>query len=366
MLKNSMKREETLLTIIYQLLYLIAGMLVLIGGLVMALFHYSPTPTTSPKVVSITPDKYGNFTKEAQLAALAHEKDTIDYWTAPDVAELKSSEQDLVLYGKDIIAHTSAYYGPEGNIFKSATNGMNCQNCHLEAGTKVFGNNYSAVASTYPKYRSRSGSIENIYKRVNDCFERSLNGKSIDTTSREMQAIVAYIKWLGKDVPKGKKPEGSGLKDLSLLNRPSDPGKGKEVYVQKCQSCHQADGEGLMNSMKTAYTYPPLWGDHSYNNGAGLYRISFFAKFAKSNMPLGASFDNPQLTDEEAWDVAAFVNSQSRPKKELQYDWPKIQEKPFDHPFGPYADGFDEKQHKYGPFKPIQEKIAEIKKKQKV
>ena len=366
MLKNNTKREETLLTIIYQLLYLITGMLVLIGGLVIALFYYRPAPQTSPKIASITPDKYGNFTKEAKLAALEREKDTIDYWMAPDVTGLKGGEQELVLYGKDIIAHTSAYYGPDGSIFKSATNGMNCQNCHLEAGTKVFGNNYSAVASTYPKYRARSGSIENIYKRVNDCFERSLNGKTIDTLSKEMQAIVAYIKWLGKDVPKGKKPEGSGLKDLSFLNRPCDPEKGKEIYVQKCQSCHQEDGGGLLNTTKTAYTYPPLWGEHSYNSGAGLYRLSAFAKFAKSNMPLGASFNNPQLTDEEAWDVAAFVNSQPRPKKELKQDWPKIQEKPFDHPFGPYADGFDEKQHKYGPFKPIQDKIAALKKKQKV
>jgi thiosulfate dehydrogenase len=73
-------------------------------------------------------------------------------------------------------------------------------------------------------------------------------------------------------------------------------------------------------------------------------------------MPLGATYDQPQLSDEEAWDVAAYVNSLPRPEKDLSKDWPDISKKPLDHPFGPFTDGFDEAQHKYGPFKPIQEK----------
>jgi len=88
-----------------------------------------------------------------------------------------------------------------------------------------------------------------------------------------------------------------------------------------------------------------------------------FARYVRYNMPLGASYTNPQLTDEEAWDVAAFINSQTRPVKDIRKDWPKIEEKPFDHPFGPYADGFDENQHKFGPFGPIKEKIEAMKSK---
>jgi thiosulfate dehydrogenase len=100
--------------------------------------------------------------------------------------------------------------------------------------------------------------------------------------------------------------------------------------------------------------YPPLWGDQSYNEGAGLFRMSRLAGYVKANMPFGASYQNPQLSDEEAWDVAAYINSQPRPKHPfLQTDWPKIEKKPFDHPFGPYADTFPEMQHKYGPFEPI-------------
>jgi len=103
------------------------------------------------------------------------------------------------------------------------------------------------------------------------------------------------------------------------------------------------------------FTYPPLWGKNSYNDGAGLYRLSNLAGYIKYNMPLGVTFQNTQLSDEEAWDVAAYINSQIRPHKDLSQDWPKIGDKPFDHPFGPYSDPFSELQHKYGPFKAIKD-----------
>jgi len=226
-----------------------------------------------------------------------------NYWTAPEFSSIKDANlKAQIEYGKDLIAHTSKYLGPNGS---------------------------------------------------DDCFERSLNGQALDTTSKEMQAIVAYINFLGSNVEKGKKAEGSGFKDLAYLDRPADPEKGKAVYETKCQSCHQANGEGLLNPAKTEYTFPALWGKGSYNDGAGLYRISNFAKYVKYNMPQGVSHDAPQLSDEEAWDVAAFVNTQPRPHINVPKDWPDKSKKPVDHPFGPYADKFTEKQHKFGPFQPI-------------
>jgi thiosulfate dehydrogenase len=271
-------------------------------------------------------------------------------WRMPDTATLGNSEEDkLIKYGRDLIARTSYYLGPKGTV-APISNGMNCQNCHLNAGTKIFGNNYSAVAPTYPKFRERSGGMEDIYKRVNDCLQRSLNGKALDTLSREMQAIQAYILWLGSNVKKGVKPKGSGITELAYIERAADPEKGKIVYIEKCQNCHAEDGEGKMTD---SIFYPPLWGKKSYNIGAGLLRLSRFAGYVKSNMPYGTNYDNPQLSDEEAWDVAAFVNSQPRPAKDLSKDWPRIGGKPVDHPFGPYEDEFSEQQHKYGPFGPI-------------
>lgn len=287
-------------------------------------------------------------------------------WTPPSLFadyELQGEERKLVIYGEDIIANTSRYFGPHGSV-ATISNGMNCQNCHLNAGRKNWGNNYSAVYSTYPKFRERSGTMENIYKRVSDCFERSLNGTAPDSNSKEYKAIYAYIKWVGKDVKKGEKPFGSGIPKLTILDRAADPVKGKIVYATQCQRCHGENGEGQLSLNGSSYEYPPLWGIHSYNDGAGLFRLSNFAGYIKSNMPFKeASHDNPKLTTEEAWDVAAFVNSQPRPKKSPNKDWPDVSKKPFDHPFGPYADEFSETQHKYGPYKPIISRKEEISKK---
>lgn len=280
--------------------------------------------------------------------------DTSKVWQAPDpYLILKEDHKDLILYGRQLISNTSDFLGPRGTV-RRMSNGMNCQNCHLDAGTRPFGNNYSAVLATYPKFRARSASEEDITKRINDCFLRSLNGDSLEAGSREMKAITAYIHWLGQAVPKNQTPLGSGLVKVGLLQRPADPEKGKTVYLAKCQSCHGAEGQGLPKPEDPLSHYPPLWGKGSYNEGAGLYRLSTFAGYVKANMPFGATKDNPQLSDEEAWDLAAFVNSQPRPPHPfLARDWPVISQKPYDHPFGPFADTFPADQHKYGPYQAI-------------
>ncbi|WP_299986392.1 c-type cytochrome [uncultured Pontibacter sp.] len=276
-----------------------------------------------------------------------------EIWKAPDLATLPATpEGELIRYGHELVKNTAQYLGPEGSVLH-ISNGMNCQNCHLDAGTKPYGNNYALVASTYPKVRARSGVEEDVTKRVADCFERSLNGTAPDKDSKEMKAMVAYIQWVGKDVKKGESIKGSGLMDIEMLDRAASPELGKALYILKYQVCHGEDGEGVKPEGNTVYVYPPLWGQNSYNDGAGLYRISNFAKYVKANMPLGATYDKPQLTDEEAWDVAAYVNSLPRPKKDISKDWPDISKKPYDHPFGPFSDGFSEEQHKYGPFQPI-------------
>jgi len=276
-------------------------------------------------------------------------------WHAPDINLVPHTpEGDLIRYGRDLIVNTSIYFGPKG-IIAPITNGMNCQNCHIEAGTRSFGNSFAAVASTYPKYRDRSGRIESIEFRIKECMERSLDGQSIDSISNEMKAMVAYFKWIGRDVKKGVKPTGAGIVEIPFINRAADPQKGKIIFANNCERCHGNNGEGLMFPDSTGYIYPPLWGLYSFNVSAGLYRISRLAAFIKYNMPFGPAQLPPQLSDEEAWDVAAFIISQPRDEKRFPYDWPKIETKPVDYSFGPYTDSFSEQQHKYGPFIPIKE-----------
>ena len=276
-----------------------------------------------------------------------------ELWKAPEEATIPSGPAgELIRYGRDVIAHTSKYFGPNGSVAK-ISNGMNCQNCHLDGGRKLFGNNYSVFYSSYPKKGARSGKIDQPADRIADCFKRSLAGKMPDPSGKEVQAMLAYLKWIGSDVKKKQKVFGTATEKLKFLDRPADPKRGLVVYNSKCRSCHGADGSGQLLPDKTGYVYPPLWGPHSYNDGAGMTRISNFAGFVKNNMPFGASYENPQLSDEEAWDVAAFVNSQPRGHLDSRNDYRDLSVKPIDAPFGPYADRFSEQQHKYGPYGPI-------------
>lgn len=290
--------------------------------------------------------------KEFAAYVAAEPIDTV--WRGWNKYQIKtySDSGKLIWYGHELIANTSYYLGPKGTVAQ-ITNGMNCQNCHLDGGTIPYGNNYGKVYSTYPQFRARNNGMQSIYDRVNDCFERSLNGKPMDSSTHEMQAIYAYMKWLGDDIPKGVAKAGTSLMKLKYLNRAANPEAGKNIYNNNCQSCHGDKGQGQINIDQTGYSYPPMWGDHSYNDGAGLYRISSFASFVKNNMPFGSDYHNTKLTDDEAWDIAAFVNTQPRPHKDQSADWKNISKKSVDFPFGPYIDTFTEQQHKYGPFKPI-------------
>jgi thiosulfate dehydrogenase len=273
------------------------------------------------------------------------------------IAEVHNDDtRELISYGRELIEHTAVYLGPRGKIAQ-LSNGMNCQNCHLKAGTKPFALNYRAVASTYPKFRHRSGTIEGFAKRINDCIERSLNGNPLPDSGREMKAMIAYITWVGRDVKPGTVPEGSGLPAIAYLERAASPENGRAHYLKYCASCHGHEGKGVKAANGVEWLYPPLWGSESYNTGAGLYRISKLAAFVRTNMPYGVSHDGPLLSEEEAWDVAAYVCSMPRPHKVFGGDWPDVLHKPVDHPFGPYADTFSEMHHKYGPFGPMRKKI---------
>ncbi len=285
-------------------------------------------------------------------------------WTAPDTASIpKNDEGKLIWYGRRLMIHTAKYFGPKGSLSHS-TNGLSCQNCHLDAGTRPYGNNLGAVNSTYPKFLPRAGSVVTIAEKINECFSRSLNGTQIDTAGKEMKAYLTYIKWLGKDFKKGDAGSG-GIKAPKFINRAADPEKGKLLFDQLCSRCHGNDGQGqlVVDVLKDEnkqqggnattddlYYYPPLWGSHSFNGVATLYRLSKFAGFIQNNMPYPMDYKTSILKDEQAWDIAAYVNSRERPINDHSKDYIDFSKKPFDFPFAPYADKFTEEQHKFGPY----------------
>jgi thiosulfate dehydrogenase len=278
-------------------------------------------------------------------------KDTT--WNPPDTSSLAhDSVGNLIRYGRELIVHTAKYFGPKGSVAQ-ISNGMNCDNCHINGGTTIFANDFAVTSSTYPKFRKRSNSMENLAKRIDGCFERSLNGIPPGDSSREMKAMIAYINWVGQNAHT-ENVFGTATEKLPFLSRAADTLKGKDIFVAQCSVCHGRNGEGKFLEGGREYLYPPLWGKHSYNNGAGLYQLSQFAGFVKNNMPFGTSYKKPYLSNEQAWDVAAYINSRPRPVfRDLLKDWPDIAGKPADYPFGPYVDSFPENQHKYGPFDPI-------------
>lgn len=292
-----------------------------------------------------------NLVKSAAPPELPFDEEAL--WTPPSPDAIPANEKgDLIRYGRELITHTSVYLGPKG-LVSARTNGMNCQNCHLDAGTRNFALPLSAVAANFPKWLERSQRTQSVEDRVNDCLQRSLNGKPLDSSNYEMRAIVAYLQWVGSQVPQKVKPRGSGIHPLPFLDRAADPQKGQRIYTQHCSRCHGDDGQGMLLVDKTAYTYPPLWGPHSYNVNATLYRLIPLASFISASMPFDKPLPAPALSNEDAWDVAAYISAQPRPGQPYAADWPRLQTKPIDHPYPPYADPFPAQAHKFGPFPPI-------------
>ena len=198
-------------------------------------------------------------------------------------------------------------------------NGLNCTSCHLNAGRTPNAAPWVGIHAVFPEYRSRSGSVNSLQDRVNDCFIRSLNGKPLPPNSVEMQGIVAYMAWLSKGVPTGVEVEGRGFRRIAASHVP-DEAHGKQVFAEKCTACHGADGQGLP-AADGGYAFPPLWGPRSFNIGAGMARLGNASAFVRWNMPLG---QGGSLSDEEALDVAAYFTRQPRPDfADKGKDWPK-------------------------------------------
>ena len=220
---------------------------------------------------------------------------------------------DAIRYGQRIVTDTQATVG----VYVG--NGLNCASCHIDGGRTAYAAPFAGLTGLFPEYRSRRGGVESLEQRINDCFLRSMNGKALPSASREMIGLLAYVSWLSQGVPTGSEVVGRGFRDLPAPPAPADAGRGKAVYSAKCAACHGADGKGMLAGGK--YVFPPLWGPRSFNAGAGMARLSVAAAFVQAKMPLG---NVGTLTDQEAYDVAAYFTAQPRPAfAGAKDDWPK-------------------------------------------
>jgi len=311
---------------------------------------------------------YGIFALVAFAGAAIAQPQSPAPWTMPEVSALpRDARGQLIRDGRDMILATYAHVGPDvaDPAKRFAGNNLACTNCHLSGGTKKFGLPLFGIYNDFPAYSARIGAPISIEDRLNSCMTRSMNGRALPNDAPEMRALVAYVEFLSTGVPKGEQLPGLGAGKMKELSRPADPVRGKAVFANSCAACHNTDGSGILRDRgapQLGYMMPPLWGPTSYNDGAGMARLINFANFVHFNMPHGADYLNPQLTIEQAWDVAAYVLSQPRPHRAgLEKDFPDLLDKPVDAAYGPYADGFSEKQHKYGPFGPIRDAIKRLK-----
>src|SRR5262249_25666350 len=182
---------------------------------------------------------------------------------APDEKTIPTGPLGAAIrYGKRITTETQRYAKPY------VGNGLNCSSCHLDAGRRAYASPWVGLWGVFPEYRSRNGQVNALQDRVNDCFERSMNGKPLPYDSEEMRGILAYIWWLSKDVPTGVAVRGRGFARVSIA-RPADSKRGEIIYAAKCAVCHAADGQGR-EGPNGEYLFPALWGPRSFNIGAGM------------------------------------------------------------------------------------------------
>jgi thiosulfate dehydrogenase len=188
---------------------------------------------------------------------------------------------------------------------------LTCANCHIGDGTQANAMPLVGAYTRFPQYRPRSGHVDLLEDRINDCFKRSMNGKALVPESRDMRDIVTYIAFLSRGYPPGNELAGQGVPKLDPLK--GDTAQGRLIFATTCAVCHGVDGNGTVAA-------PPLWGARSYNIGAGMARIRSAAAFIHQLMPR----DKPgTLTPQQAFDVATYVNSRPRPDfAGKEHDWP--------------------------------------------
>jgi thiosulfate dehydrogenase len=218
---------------------------------------------------------------------------------------------DVIRLGRELIEDTVNHPLTKPYV----GNSLNCTSCHLENGTHRKAATFIGIATAYPAYSPREKRVITLEDRVLNCFMRSCNGVRPPLGSRPSVAITTYITWLSSNQPIAMNPIRPlgpyAVKGLDIDVNKRNVDRGKKSYTDRCASCHGDDGQGDGDS-------PPVWGDMSYNDGAGLAGDVKLASWLKVSMPP----DEEDLTEAEALDIAAYINSHPRPKFSLNAHLP--------------------------------------------
>lgn len=217
----------------------------------------------------------------------------------------------VIQLGEAIVANTTTH-----SMSKSYVgNALNCTSCHLDNGRHPRAGTFLGTATAYPAWSPREKRVITLEDRVLNCFMRSCNGIRPPLGSEVSVAVTTYITSLSEELPIKMNPQRSigpgAIKPLSIKSNQANLKRGSDLYASRCADCHHSDGQGDQEN-------PPVWGEQSYNDGAGLSSVDNLAAWLKVAMPL----DDANLTDEQAIDVAAYVNSQKRPHFELNQHLP--------------------------------------------
>lgn len=239
----------------------------------------------------------------------------MNWYVDRDTAQLSNSaENDLVRDGWKLIVDTPRLIGKDATdpAKRFAGNNLACTNCHLSAGLVPYAAPLVSTFGSFPMMADDK--VLTLNERINGCMTRSMNGKPLPEASREMNALIAYIRWLGEKSPEGVRVAGMGLKPLHPAKEKPDADRGALVYATACASCHGPQGQGQVKLNEPGYAIPPLWGDKSFNDAAGMSKLATAAAFIRANMPYNITVREALLTEQQAWDVAAYMTAQARPK----------------------------------------------------
>ena len=241
-------------------------------------------------------------------------------WAAPTQADIPAGpEGDEIRRGLALVSDTSRLIGPHAADpgKRYSRNDLTCEGCHQAGpsglpGTKPYALPWVNVVNDYPKFDAKAGKVLSLEMRIAGMLGAGHPPIALDAP--EMKAMVAYMKFLSSKAKPGMAMAGVGLpEDLAMPARAADPKHGGELYAQKCVACHGAEGLGQPNAdieHGAGYAIPPIAGENSYDDGGHMYMIPLLTRFLYVNMPYGATAQAPQLSVDEAYDIAAYVDTE--------------------------------------------------------